>query len=58
MNKASSLLGAMRAAPRLDIARRHVHRPLAADWSSPPAISSNLVPIVIEQTVRVKFDFV
>ena len=51
MNKASSLLGAMRAAPRLDIPRRHVHRPLAADWSSPPAISSNLVPIVIEQTV-------
>ncbi|TFY60594.1 hypothetical protein EVJ58_g5045 [Rhodofomes roseus] len=42
----------MRTSPRLDMARRHVHRPLAADWSSPPAILSNLVPIVIEQTGR------
>ncbi|KAI0726013.1 Clp protease-domain-containing protein [Fomitopsis betulina] len=52
INRASSLLGAMRAARSLDTARRHMHRPLAADWSSPPALSSNLVPIVIEQTGR------
>ncbi|CCM01439.1 uncharacterized protein FIBRA_03491 [Fibroporia radiculosa] len=34
-----------------DYHRRHIH-PLATDWSSPPAIQSNLVPIVIEQTGR------
>lgn len=37
---------------RVPSSLRHIH-PLAADWSSPPSISS-LVPIVIEQTVSLR----